>query len=159
MAKELVLIVFSGAVWGPLFSKRSIKFHCDNRSLVDAINKGSSRDEMVMHLLRCLWFFTAIFNIKITTSHIPGVSNSSADMVPRNQAKDFLVANAQASQRPTLLPPSLLLIMSPSKLNWISSSFLKEFKEAIAIIQSSALAQSSPINPLYTEYLHKRLSH
>ena len=138
MAKELVPIVFSCAVWGPLLSKRSIEFHCDNRSLVDAIKKGSSRDDMVLHLLRCLWFFTAIFNIKITTSHIPGVSNSSADMLSRNQAKDFLVANPQASQRPTPLPPSLLLIVSPSKLDWTSSSFVKEFKEAIAIIQSSA---------------------
>ena len=112
MAKELVPIVFSSAVWGPLLSKRSIEFRCDNRSLVDAINKGSSKDNMVMHLLRCLWFFTAIFNIKIITSHIPGVSNSSADMLSRNQAKDFLVANPQASQRPTPLPPSLLLIVS-----------------------------------------------
>ena len=74
MAKELIPIIFSGAVWGPLFSKRSIELHCNNKSLVDAINKGSSRDETVMHLLRCLWFFTAIFNIKITTSHIPGVT-------------------------------------------------------------------------------------
>ena len=66
MAKELVPIVVSCAVWGPLLSKKHTEFHCDNQSLVDAINKDSSKDEMVMHLLRCLWFFTAIFNIRIT---------------------------------------------------------------------------------------------
>ena len=48
MIKELVPIVVSCAMWGPLLSK---EFHCDNQSLVDAVNKGYSKDEMVMHLL------------------------------------------------------------------------------------------------------------
>ena len=63
MAKELVPIILSCAVWGPLLTKKTTVFQCDNRSVVDAINKGSSKDAMVMHLLRCLWFFTAIFDI------------------------------------------------------------------------------------------------
>ena len=64
MAKELVPIVLSCAIWGPLLPTKSIKFKCDNSSLVDAINKGSSKEPMVMHLLRCLWFFAALFEIK-----------------------------------------------------------------------------------------------
>ena len=44
---------------GPLLAKRSTIFQCDNHGLVQTINKGSSRDLMVKHLLRCLWFFTA----------------------------------------------------------------------------------------------------
>ena len=124
MAKELVPIVFSCAVWGPLLSKKHTEFHCDNQSLVDAINKGSSKDEMVMHLLRCLWFFTAIFNIRITATHIPGVTNTAADMLSRNQASNFLRANPQASPIPIPLPPPLLLIVSPSKLDWTSPCFV-----------------------------------
>ena len=56
MAKELVPIVIGCAVWGPLLIKKDTELKCDNWGLVDAINKGSSREEMVMHLLRCLWF-------------------------------------------------------------------------------------------------------
>ena len=43
MAKELVPIALGCAVWGSVISKRSVEFRCDNRSLVDAISKGSSK--------------------------------------------------------------------------------------------------------------------
>ena len=55
---------------GPLLVKKDTELKCDNLGLVDAINKGSSRDKMVMHLRLCLWFFTAFFNIRVTTTHI-----------------------------------------------------------------------------------------
>ena len=44
MAKELVPIVLSCAVWSPLLSKRHTEFHCDNQSFVNVINKGSSKN-------------------------------------------------------------------------------------------------------------------
>ena len=44
MAKELVPIVLSCAVWGPLILQKKLEFRCDNHSLVDAINKGSSKN-------------------------------------------------------------------------------------------------------------------
>ena len=135
MAKELVPIVIGCAVWGPLLVKKDTELKCDNQGLVDAINKGSSKDEMVMHLLRCLWFFTAFFNIRVTATHIRGVDNSSADMLSRNQAECFLLTNPQASRTPTPLPPPLLLIVSPSKSDWTSPLFQKHFKETIAAIQ------------------------
>jgi len=40
MAKELVPIVLSCAVWGPLLPTKSIEFTCNNKGLVAAINKG-----------------------------------------------------------------------------------------------------------------------
>ena len=40
MAKEMVPILLSCAVWRSMLSKRSIEFKCDNRSVVDAIKKG-----------------------------------------------------------------------------------------------------------------------
>jgi len=82
---------------GRLISKKRIEFRCDNHSLVDAITKGSSREDMVMHLLRCLWFFTAVFNIHITASHIPGVMNTLADLLSRNQLKKFFLMHPKAS--------------------------------------------------------------
>ena len=100
MAKEMVPIVLSCAVWGKLLSKQRVEFRCDNHSLVDAITKGSSKEDMVMHLLRSLWFFTVVFDIEITTSHIPGVQNTAADLLSRNQLEGFLVMNPLASQKP-----------------------------------------------------------
>ena len=70
MAKELVPIIFTCIVWGPRLSRHHINFQCDNGNLVIAINKGSSKDKLVMHLLRSLSFFVAHFDIYITASHL-----------------------------------------------------------------------------------------
>ena len=62
MAKELVPIVISCAIWGPLLAGHRVLCQCDNQSLVISINKGYSRDPLVMHLLRYLWFFVAVYD-------------------------------------------------------------------------------------------------
>ena len=138
MAKELVPIILSCAVWGPLITRKTTVFQCDNRSLVDAINKGSSKDVMVMHLLRCLWFFTAIFDIHIVAKHIPGMINTSADMLFRNQTTQFLAAHPQALSVPMPLSSSFLHMVSPSKLDWTSPLFVQWLKETLIQIRSSS---------------------
>ena len=72
MAKELVPITFSCIVCGSQLSTQQVNFQCDNSSLLVAINKGSSKDTLVMHLLCCLWFFIAYFDITISATHLPG---------------------------------------------------------------------------------------
>jgi len=131
MAKELVPIVLSCMVWGPLLSGTRVEFRCDNSSVVDSINKGSSKEPTVMHLLRCLWFFSAHFDVKILASHIPGVSNTAADKISRNQSKEFLRSNPDAARVPVLIPTPLLKIISPRRLDWTSSSFVRHFKRTL----------------------------
>jgi len=131
MAKELVPILFSCVVWGSQLARQRIQFKCDNQALVEAINKGSSRDNMVMHLLRCLWFFTAYFDISITACHLPGVLNTSADMLSRNQMLKFFILHPEASQTPTFLPQPLLQLISPRQLDWTSPAFIKLFKQTV----------------------------
>ena len=89
MPKELVPIVLSCGVWGPHFARQRILFQCDNNSVVTAINKGASKDPLVMHLLRCLWLFVALYDIDIVAEHIPGATNQVADMLSRNQTDQF----------------------------------------------------------------------
>ena len=91
MAKELVPIVLSCAVWGPLLPRKILEFKCNNQGLVEAINKGSSKEPVVMHLLRCLWFFSVFFEITIRAAHIPGALNTAADKLSRNQAAQFVM--------------------------------------------------------------------
>ena len=61
MAKELVPIILSCAVWGPQMLRKSVLFQCDNTGVVVAIKKGSSKEDRVMQLLCALWFFVAHF--------------------------------------------------------------------------------------------------
>ena len=59
MSKELLPIVLSCAVKGPLLARHKVPFQCDNSSVVAALQKDSARVSTVMHLLRCLCFFMA----------------------------------------------------------------------------------------------------
>jgi len=72
--KELIQIVLSCAVWGPLLSI----------AIIDSINKGSSKELLIMHLLWCLLFFLAYFSIIISARYIPGVLCRSAFKSPFN---------------------------------------------------------------------------
>jgi len=60
MAKELVPIILSAAVWGLQLQGSQVCYQCDNSSVVAALSKGSTQDTVVMQLLRCLWFFYCI---------------------------------------------------------------------------------------------------
>ena len=72
MAKELVPIIISCAVWAPLLAHKQMQFQYDSQSL---------------------WFITATFNIHITSTHLPGIHNSAADMLSRDQSEEFLTTN------------------------------------------------------------------
>ena len=54
MAKELLPIILSTAIWGPKLQKSQVCYHCNDSSVVDALSKSSARDTVVMQLLRCL---------------------------------------------------------------------------------------------------------
>ena len=55
--KELVPIVLAAGIWGKQWSGKNIMAYCDNEAVVAIVNKGDSRDEECMHLMRCLAFF------------------------------------------------------------------------------------------------------
>lgn len=57
MVKELVPIVISCVVWAPHLTKHRVPFQCDNMSLVRAIQKGNSKEPVIMYLMRIshLW--------------------------------------------------------------------------------------------------------
>ena len=133
MAKELVPIVISCAVWGPCLAHKTVLFFCDYISVVTVVAKGYSRDKTVMHFLRSLWFFAAIFYINIVSQHIPGVVNIPADMLSRNNLTQFFFSQPQADRLPTPLPPPFLYIVSPWKPDWTSHSFRRWFTDTITV--------------------------
>ena len=97
----MILIVLAGAVWGPQMAHKTTKFQCDNTGVVAAINKGSAREPFVMHLLHCLWFFTAHFDFSIVAEHIAGAQNCAADHLSR-------IASFLPSLRHNCFPPHCL---------------------------------------------------
>ena len=109
------------AVWGPQMARKSICFQCDNTGVVAVIQKGSAKEEVVMHLLRALWFFCAHFDI------LPGAQNCTADQLPRYNMHSFFLANPQADLLPTPLPPELLQIVAVTGPDWTYPTFSQLF--------------------------------
>ena len=63
-----------------------------NANRIIAINKGSSKDRFVMHLLPSLWFLVTYFDIYVTTSHLPGLITITPDHLSLgNMAQAFTV--------------------------------------------------------------------
>ena len=128
MAKELVPIVLCCAVWGKHLAHSSVLFQCDNLGVVACVKKGTSKEETVMHLLRCLWFFTAYYDISISIEHIAGSENIAADQLSRDNMHSFFLTHPQASLLPTPLPPELLMIVAVKSPDWTSPTFRQLFK-------------------------------
>ena len=125
MAKELAPVILCCAVWGPQLSKKQVLLQCDNSSVVQAINKGSAKQDIVMHLLRSLWFFVAHFNMHMSAVHVPGTTNYTADCLTRDNMLLLFSLNPQAQRLPKPLPQSLLDILSIPGPDWTSPNFLE----------------------------------
>ena len=127
MAKELVHIVLTCAVWGPQLARSAVLFQCDNSSVVAAVKKGAAKETNVMHLLRCLWFFTAYYDISLLCEHIPGITNNLADHLSRGNLQSFFHQNPHASPTPISVPSSLQQLLALPGPDWTSPSFRKLF--------------------------------
>ena len=82
-AKELVPIIIAAAVWGRKWQGKAVLCRCDNAAVVAVINSGKSKDALVMHLMRCLFFFQAVFSLSLHAVHLPGKVNVAADCLSR----------------------------------------------------------------------------
>jgi len=100
-AKEMVPIVIAMAIWGQQWQGCHVQCLSDNVAVVAAVNKGSARDPLLMHLLRALFFILAHYDICLTAEHIPGRHNCIADSLSRNNSNLFFNLLPQASRQPT----------------------------------------------------------
>jgi len=134
MAKELVPIVLAIAVWGHQLARREVLVKSDNLNVVTAVNKGSCREAVVMHLLRCMWFFVAHFDIRVVAEHLPGKDNTIADQISRNDITQMRRIQAGLSRWPTLVPTPILHMISPRGPDWVSLHFCKLLKETLLVV-------------------------
>ena len=123
--KELVPVVIAAALWGRSWHRMHIRFHCDNMAVVDILRKRSARSPLAHHLLRCLYFYTALFQFDHTAEHIPGVLNTAADALSRNNLPLFSSLLPQAVQVQVPAPlQDMLLILRP---DWGSPLWIRSF--------------------------------
>ena len=85
--------------------------HCDNTGAVAAVNSGYSRVPGIMHLLRCLFFIRAHFELTVWAVHIPGKLNTWADAISRNNLSYFFSQMQGAAGQRIAIPRDLLSLL------------------------------------------------
>ncbi len=106
--KEMVPIVISAAIWGPLWRGINVLAQCDNMAVVSIVNHGFSKNEDAMHLARCLAFIAAKFDFHMEATHIKGVVNTQVDALSR----DNLLLFAHGIRRRTRKQPQFQNLFS-----------------------------------------------
>ena len=131
MVKELVPIVLSCVVWGRQLARSRVLIECDNASVVAAVNKHYTKEQVAMYLLRTLWFFTAYYDIDLKCKHIAGVDNTTADHLSHDNLQSFFLLHPQAACQPTQIPSPLLQILELGAPDWTSPILRQQFSVII----------------------------
>ncbi len=70
--KELIPVVVAAVLWGRAWEGRHVCFHSDNMAVVAILTKRSAKEDHLLALLRCLFFFAAFYRFHFSAIHIPG---------------------------------------------------------------------------------------
>ncbi len=136
------LQLLAAALWGHDWSGQRVLCKCDNCAVVAVIQSGSAKYPLLMQLLLCLFFYATHDNFSVTACHLPGMENTGADAISRDNATLFLSTYPQANQVPTPIPPALTQLAMLSKHDWRS----RIWKQLFASTLSKALP-SPPHGP------------
>ena len=128
-AKELVPVVIAAALWGHQWSRRGVCFRSDNMAVVDLLKTRTSRDPLLMHMLRCLAFYAAYYRFQLTAAHIPGVLNTAADALSRNNISLFHSLVPQSQQ--VSLPQAAVDLIVNSRPDWGSQAWTHLFTHSL----------------------------
>ena len=83
---------------------KRVLLYTDNSALVSVLNKQTSKEPLVMVLVRKLVLLCLQFNLVLSARHIPGIDNTSADALSRLQMARFRLLNPTAEIQPTVIP-------------------------------------------------------
>ena len=90
-------VLLAAAIWGQTWRGTRVCFRSDNMAVVSVLRSGAAKDSILMHLLRCLHFYVAIWQFSYTAAHIAGSLNTAADALSRNKSSLF---HSRSHRRP-----------------------------------------------------------
>ena len=76
-AKELVPIVVAAAIWGHHWSGSHVCFHCNNDAVVVVIQNRNAHQDLLVQLLRCLFFYASRFQFHFSARTYRGCTTWS----------------------------------------------------------------------------------
>ncbi len=129
--KELLPIVMAVAVWGRLWKGATVSCRCDNMAVVAIVNSGRSKMDRAMHLMRCLSFFLARWDVTLVCQHIPGVDNGAADALSRDSLLLFQQLVPESAAEATHIPVGLLQCLVRDTPDWTKVDWVTLFRGSI----------------------------
>lgn len=129
---ELVPIIVAGMVWGKLWKGSYVCCRCDNQAVVAIIHSRYSRDDKLMHLLRCLFFVEAFFNFSFIAEHVPGQSNTLADALSRNYDISSLLQALSMDPHPSPVRPEIPRVLLHTQVDWLSQTWTTLFNSILS---------------------------
>ena len=97
--KEMYAVVLGIATFAYYLRGRDVIMHIDNKSVQQCVANGKSKEPGIMGLVRVLYYFTSINNIKYRTLHLGSKFNAEADSLSRGRMDKFIELVPQANAR------------------------------------------------------------
>ena len=129
--KELLPIVVACAVWGVSWHGKTVQCRCDNAAVVAILRSGTSKHPLVMHLMRCLFFFVAYHQLFLDPVHLPGRLNDAADSLSRDNLPLFLQLVPAAQCLPSPLPDALMEALVLQTPDWTSDAWMTALRTTL----------------------------
>lgn len=104
---EYFPILVSIVVWGDSLRNKKVLFRCDNQSVVQVVNRQTSKSPELMVLVRELTLRCLKLNLALKAEHIPGACNGIADSLSRLQIPRFRTLAPEADKDPVPVPEYL----------------------------------------------------
>ena len=104
---ELFPIYVMINMFGMKLTNSKILFHCDNIAVVSIVNNQTSKDKLIMKLVRPLVLLLLQFNINFKAVHIAGVKNVLADAISRYQVDNKMLEMYGMQEKPLDIPETL----------------------------------------------------
>ncbi|XP_061170929.1 uncharacterized protein LOC133180416 [Saccostrea echinata] len=108
--KELFPIVLALEVWGDILENRNVLFLTDNAAVACVTYKQSSKEPIIMRLIRRLVVVCMCKNIHFKAQHIPGKVNVVADGLSRLKFQELRRTAPWLDLKATPIPPELMNI-------------------------------------------------
>ena len=81
--KEAFALYLAAKRWANRWANHHVILYSDNQAAVAMINKGTTKDSMIMDCLREVFWLSAVHNFRLTSVYIPGSNNMLADSIFR----------------------------------------------------------------------------
>ena len=118
------------AIWGRSWQGCRVIWNSD-MAVVEVIRKRSTRQPILLHLLRCLYFYAAYYKFHYSAHHIPGVANVAADAISRNNLSLFLSLIPQAAS-PSQIPQAVQDLLLSRQPDWGSPTWTSLFISSLS---------------------------